>query len=298
MKYIKLFALLAVTTFLCSCSDDDESWNTASDVTVGMQSENITVKENKGIFNVPIEIKGNKNGNVKVTIAVSEIGENPAKEDVHYYVTDKTLILSGTTGSIEIETVDDDEINTNRTFKVSITDAQGAEIDNESTIITLKDNDSQFYDKLTGEWTMTAVDPSDGSPLSWTVNVSGADEDEPDYEKYLYVSGMMGYAWTQAVLSYHYDQNTQEGYVAMEMGSYNFAEDVNFGLGGYNNVILYSRVNDSFSDTPVKGVWSEDFKTITFEPTAIYGLIFDDSSTEWTKFYWFGAKNIVMTKGK
>ena len=54
MKYIKLFMLMAAVTFFAACSSDDESWNSASDVTVGMAKAEMTVNEGKGLFNVPI----------------------------------------------------------------------------------------------------------------------------------------------------------------------------------------------------------------------------------------------------
>lgn len=146
MKYIKLFMLMAAVTLLGACSSDDDSWNSAADVTVGMQSQTMTVSEGKGIFNVPVVVNGETNGNVFVTVEVEEVGTNPAKEDVNYYVTDKTINITDGTGNVEIETVDNDDINDPRTFKVTIVDAKGAEIAENaaSTTITLKDNDAEF----------------------------------------------------------------------------------------------------------------------------------------------------------
>ena len=78
--------LMAAVTFFAACSSDDDSWNSASDVTVGMAQTEMTVNEGKGLFNVPIEVKGETNGNVFVTVELKEVGANPAKEDVNYYV--------------------------------------------------------------------------------------------------------------------------------------------------------------------------------------------------------------------
>lgn len=285
--------LLAVASVFAACSDDDETWNSTSGVTVSMQKAEMTVKENAGIFNVPIEVKGNTNGNVYVKVAVSETGTNPAKEDVNYYVTDATIVISDSLGYVEIETVDDEDVNVNRTFNVTIVEAQGATIGNATTTVTLKDNDSQFYEKLQGTWTMTSDEEE-----AWTVTVSGADEGDADYENKLYIKGMMGYSWTYAELAYHYDVATNEGYVAFDnLGNYNFAEDVNFGLGGYNNVVLYSvpAGSSSYTTTPIKGTWSADFKTITFENVPLYGLIFNQDGS-FTRYRWFSISNIKMTK--
>ena len=207
MKYIKLFMLMAAVTFFAACSSDDDSWNSASDVTVGMAQTEMTVNEGKGLFNVPIEVKGETNGNVFVTVELKEVGANPAKEDVNYYVTDKTINISDGVGNVEIETVDDDDINDPRTFQVTIVDAKGAKIsENAITTITLKDNDSEFYSKLQGKWTLSGVDRS-GKPISWNVTITGAsDESEADFNKKLYVGGFAGESTCEAELSYYFDK--------------------------------------------------------------------------------------------
>ena len=50
--------LLAVVTFFGACSSDDDSWNSAADVTVSMKNPTMVIKENMGLTNVPIEVKG------------------------------------------------------------------------------------------------------------------------------------------------------------------------------------------------------------------------------------------------
>ena len=94
MKYIKLFMLLAAVTLMGACSSDDDSWNSAPDVTVSMENATMTIKESMGLTNVPIVVNGETNGNVFVTVAVKEVGGNPAKEDINYYITDKTINIS------------------------------------------------------------------------------------------------------------------------------------------------------------------------------------------------------------
>ena len=48
MKYIKLFSLLAAVIFLGSCKDDDDNWNSTSDVTVSMGMTECSPKEEIG----------------------------------------------------------------------------------------------------------------------------------------------------------------------------------------------------------------------------------------------------------
>lgn len=295
MKYIKLFMLLAVVAFMGSCSDDDESWNSKSGVTVSMENESMRFKESVGIVKVPIKVEGEANGPVSVTVEVKETGSNPAKENVNYYITTKTIKISDNTGNVELECVDDDKINDERTFEISIVSAKGATVGgNATTAITLRDNDSEFYEKLQGSWVMNCT--FNDAPTKWDVKIVGAtDEEDEDYNKVLYITGMLGYQWTNAKLSYDFDKATGKGSVAFDyLGQYNFAEGVNFTGLGVCNVRLYSVAGNQLSEDPIYGTWSADFKNITFDEGTLYGGVFDSSDAH--KGGWFEISNITMTK--
>lgn len=295
MKYIKLFMLLAVVAFMGSCSDDDESWNSKSGVTVSMENESMRFKESVGIVKVPIKVEGEANGPVSVTVEVKETGSNPAKENVNYYITTKTIKISDNTGNVELECVDDDKINDERTFEISIVSAKGATVGgNATTAITLRDNDSEFYEKLQGSWVMNCT--FNDAPTKWDVKIVGAtDEEDEDYNKVLYITGMLGYQWTTAKLSYDFDKATGKGSVAFDyLGQYNFAEGVNFTGLGVCNVRLFSVAGNQLSEDPIYGTWSDDFKNITFDEGTLYGGVFDSSDAH--KGGWFEISNITMTK--
>lgn len=295
MKYIKLFMLLAVVAFMGSCSDDDESWNSKSGVTVSMENESMRFKESVGIVKVPIKVEGEANGPVSVTVEVKETGSNPAKENVNYYITTKTIKISDNTGNVELECVDDDKINDERTFEISIVSAKGATVgSNTTTAVTLRDNDSEFYEKLQGSWVMNCT--FNKAPTKWNVKIVGAtDENDKDYNKVLYITGMIGYQWTTAKLSYDYNKATGKGSVAFDyLGQYNFAEGVNFNGLGVCNVRLFSVAGNQLSEDPIYGTWSDDFKNITFDEGTLYGGVFDSSDAH--KGGWFEISNITMTK--
>lgn len=295
MKYIKLFMLLAVVAFMGSCSDDDESWNSKSGVTVSMENESMRFKESVGIVKVPIKVEGEANGPVSVTVEVKETGSNPAKENVHYYITTKTIKISDNTGNVELECVDDDKINDERTFEISIVSAKGATVgSNTTTAVTLRDNDSEFYEKLQGSWVMNCT--FNKAPTKWDVKIVGAtDENDKDYNKVLYITGMIGYQWTTAKLSYDYNKATGKGSVAFDyLGQYNFAEGLNFNGLGVCNVRLFSVAGNQLSEDPIYGTWSDDFKNITFDEGTLYGGVFDSSDAH--KGGWFEISNITMTK--
>ncbi len=298
MKYIKLFMLLGIVTLFAACSSDSESWNSASNVTVGFESSELTVSEGTGIFNLPISVKGAKNGNVSVTIEAKEIGSSPAKEDVHYYITGKTINISDSVGNVEIEAVDDEEINDPRTFMLTIVDAKGATISgNPSVTITLKDNDAEFYTRLQGKWTMTCTD-YDGAKQTWNVNITGAtNESEADYNKTLKISGIFGYSSCEAELSYHFDTATKTGYVAFEdfgeyaIGAFNFADPI-----GAAYVVPWNMKDKKLSDDPIIGKWSDDMKTVTFGEGTLAGMLYSYPDFTYLGYIFDSATNIVLTK--
>ena len=292
--------LLAVVTFFGACSSDDDSWNSAADVTVSMKNPTMVIKENMGLTNVPIEVKGKTNGNVYVTLAVKEVGSNPAKEDVHYYITDKTISISDSIGYVEVEPVDDDGINADRTFEITIVEAKGAEIGNATTQVSLKDNDSQIYEKLQGKWKLTGVSRQ-GAPMESVVKIIGAsDEEDGDYNNTLYLTGMAVNS-SSARLSFHYDEKTKQGYVAFDnLGKYNFIEGYDFtkDLGIMGNIVLSNLSNGSLTTTPIKGTWSEDCKEIVFDQDQVlFGGLYTTGGT-FTGYEFFIVTKIKLTKVK
>ena len=296
MKYIKLLMLLAVVTFFGACSSDDDSWNSAADVTVSMKNPTMVIKENMGLTNVPIEVKGKTNGNVYVTLAVKEVGSNPAKEDVHYYITDKTISISDSIGYVEVEPVDDDEINADRTFEITIVEAKGAKIGNATTQVSLKDNDSQIYEKLQGKWKLTGVSRQ-GAPMESVVKIIGAsDEKDGDYNHTLYLTGM---AVSSSSARLSFDEKTKE--IAFDnLGKYNFIEGYDFikDLGFMGNIMLHNLSNGQLTSTPIKGTWSEDCKEIVFDQDQVlFGGIYTPGGT-FTGYEFFSVTKIKLTKVK
>lgn len=288
--------LLAVVTFFGACSSDDDSWNTASDVTVSMKNPTMVIKENMGLTNVPIEVKGETNGNVYVTLEVKEVGNKPAKEDVHYYITDKTISISDSIGYVEVEPVDDDEINADRTFEITIVEAKGAKIGNATTQVSLKDNDSQIYEKLQGKWKLTGVSRQ-GAPMESVVKIIGASDDsDADYNHTLYLTGM-AVSSSSARLSFKEDDKE----IAFDnLGKYNFIEGYDFTkeLGFMGNIVLHNFSNGSLTSTPIKGTWSEDCKEIVFDQDQVlFGGIYTPGGT-FTSYEFFSVTKIKLTKIK
>lgn len=276
MKYFKLFLLVAAIAFFGSCSDDKETQNTNSDVVVEMESPTFSAKESAGSVRVPIKVTGKTNGKVYVTMEVKECGKNPAKEDVHYYVADKTITISNEIGYVEYRAVDDRVINDDRTFQFVIKEAKGAKIGTQNaTTVTIVDNDDQPYDRLQGEWKLTAKD-GNGTEVSYKVKISEPQKklddgtDNPNYEYdygyVLYMDGFMGLSGTginKIKLDFSYSEKTKQGYVAFDC-----LEDYTWFTNTFNE-IGESDVkirNADQSNSPLFGYWDSDFTTVTFTP--------------------------------
>ncbi len=293
---------LAVASVFAACSDNDSSWNTAADVTVNMKpienkqedDDTLRVKEGVGIFNVPVVVTGEANGPVKVTVSVKETGTNPAKKDVNYMVTDTTVVISEGTGNIEIKAIDDADINEDRTFDVTIVSAEGAKIgDHPTTPVKLRDNDSEFYEKLQGNWNLNYFD-GDGAAQSDAVTITGATDDaDEDYNKTLYMSGIFGYKWLTAILSYQYDKNTNQGSLSFDqLGSYIAGGPVQFST--FTGNFVFYRYNGQ--TTPIVGTWSADFNTVTFDQSAVLQAYVFDATTGAGKGNYDFLQKITLTR--
>lgn len=94
MKLNKIFAIALAALTLTACSDDDDI-NTAN-VTVNMQKTEIEVSEDFSTgtyYYVPVEVTGESNGPVRVTVKVEGVGSTPATEGDDYVITSKTIVI-------------------------------------------------------------------------------------------------------------------------------------------------------------------------------------------------------------
>lgn len=303
MKYFKLFLLVAAIAFFGSCSDDKETQNTNSDVVVEMESPTYSAKESAGSVKVPIKVTGKTNGKVYVTIEVKEYGNNPAKEDVHYYVADKTITISDEIGYVEYRAVDDKEMNENRQFQFVIKEAKGAKIGAQNTTtVTIVDNDNAPYDRLQGEWKLSAKNP-DGQNESFTVNITEPAQFNEDgtenreYGKVLYMDGFMDLSAGNGVnmikLNFSYNDKTLQGYVAFDCTeTYTWFTNEFTGIGEADVKVR----NADNSNSPLFGNWDSDFTTVTFTPGSGIMLSVFPKSTGAYAGYAGLYTDIVLTK--
>ncbi len=303
MKYFKLFLLVAAIAFFGSCSDDKETQNTNSDVVVEMESPTFSAKESAGSVKVPIKVTGKTNGKVYVTMTMQRYGKNPAEKDVHYYVADTTITISDEIGYVEYRAVDDKEMNEDRQFQFVIKEAKGAKIGAQNTTtVTIVDNDNAPYDRLQGEWKLSAKDP-DGQDESFTVNITEPAQFNEDgtenreYGKVLYMDGFMGLSAGNGInmikLNFSYNENTLQGYVAFDCTeTYTWFTNEFTGIGEADVKVR----NADNSNSPLFGNWDSDFTTVTFTPGSGIMLSVFPKSTGAYAGYAGLYTDIVLTK--
>lgn len=275
MKLYKIFAVALAALTMTACSDDDDKigWNSNADVTVEMGQASISFKEGRGMVNVPITVTGEANGNIMVTVACEETGLNPAQEDVHYYVTDKSIVISpeNKTANIEINVIDPDEdINDARTFDIHIVDVAACKVGEiDYTSVTIRDNDGDFYDKMAGRWTVNYID-YDGNEASAQVMLNAADEGEAGYNEYYMMTGLMSSCSIE--VDYFFDPETRTGHFEIPYGQQ--VGTVNFTGYGPLPVFLMGLLPGNYIDDEgaAIGNWSEDLNTVEFpdEPNIGY----------------------------
>lgn len=236
MKLIKSFMLLAMALpFFASCSEDDADMNTM-ECTAGFESNAVTIDETSGIVEIPIAINGRRNGPVNVKIETAPAGTNGAVEGTHYMITDKTLNLNADTletGTInvEVKVIDDRDINEDRQFTMTITTANGADITTQQTTVTITDNDGDFYRAFAGTWTIKAKKPVTDDQgqvvgeedFTASVDITAAQEGNPDYENYLTASAVGMFNLGVSIdcnwrFHYTFDINTMKGTLGFVLG--------------------------------------------------------------------------------
>lgn len=263
MKYLKILAAALATVTFASCSDDDnkQQTNTASGVTVCMENAQMRFREKSGLVTVPVTVQGESNGYITVTITCTEYGQEPAMDDVHYYMTSKTINIEpgATSGCFELSTVDDSEINEDRMFVVSIVECKGAEIGNpKDCTITLRDDDSDPYYLVSGPWKCPSFD-YDGNPQTLTVNFKAYDEGESGYYTYYDVEGL-GIVPVRA--EFAYDQFGGTGTV-----SFTYGQEGKYKYNGEDKSTLFAYLSgNSIGDVGTAVfTWNDTYTELTLQ---------------------------------
>lgn len=274
--------------FFTSCSEDDDV-NTR-ECTVGFESATVSLDEAAGLVQIPITVSGRRNGPIRLKLETAPVGNNGAVEGTNYLITDKTLNLNADTLSsgtiyVEVKTLDDTEMNSDRPFTITIVSAEGAEVTTNQTTVTIYNNDG-YYTSLFGDWTLSAVEyaPQGGllypvGTITCDVTLSGPeDETDPDYESVLTatINNMLGSGETlNFEFSYAFNSLDHGGTVGWYMGAAPYWSSVATAQDGTPLYMLPSLPDGLYIAGELPGTWSlgangEPATEISFAGSQIY----------------------------
>lgn len=234
MKFFKISTIALAAIFVTSCSDDEPVWNTDKDVVVemglieqndGSFSNVVHTKEGRDIVKLPIEIKGERNGNIEVTFVVKGEYENTATDDENIFITTKSVVIfpEDNEYTLEVAIYDDDVMNEPRWCDVTIESVKGGTIGQQNfTTIEIKDNDTEPYDRCAGKWILKTAQMNDAGQLVESqqfINLVSYDEDSKHYKRQYKVRGLGADILMLALFTY--DKESNSGTV-----SFNYDESV------------------------------------------------------------------------
>jgi hypothetical protein len=321
MKLFKYSLLLAIAFVLGGCNGDDKPKG-AGDATIGFAQSTYTYKESAGLVKIPLKFDGEP-VSYPITFSVSAAletvaGDNAEIKDVVHFTQTENLHYAGIVANeetgekvpayLEFEIKDNPDINESRFLNLTLTSVSGATVTAASTKVEIKDNDNNPYEKLWGNWIFEGVDTSDGAKYTFEVNISGGFTEEDvakNADKVLVCWGFEGAKYGplsaprmpyQPIWYINYDADAES--LSVQVGTQMADGYLNFGLGSNTSVKLASTLPGSTAydyKTQVKGTWSEDLNTMTFEEG--YGLrAMIEGADDGKLYYWASYKDIVMTR--
>jgi hypothetical protein len=311
MKKIFVYLMLCATVLFFSCSDDEDL--NKGDAVVSMKQAEFSIKESKGVINIPLMVTGEQNGPIRIEVDVVSVDDD-CVEDKHYLVTSKHIIIpeSKTEGKVEIKAVDDHEINADRVFEVQIKSVKGAKIDdvNSKTLVTLLDNDNMPYDRMGGTWTVYATEMFNNGPYTWNPELVVYDEETEEYGKEF----IMG-PWVDAAgnpldietfripVEFSYNETTANATVSIRLGTV-MAEGLDFDSSADKSdedsqsctIVLGTLSNVGISESgKITGAVSEDFTRINFN-ASLLGTIYTKSGKMLGQYFVFDNISMIFNK--
>lgn len=317
-KILTIIAVFTTALAFTSCSNDKDV-NTEN-VTIAFENSALAVKENKGLFYVPIVADGKQNGPIELDIEIIE-NDPQCKKDVNFLVTSTHLIMPQAKNedevkkvNVEIMAIDDRVINPDRTFQLRIVRAKGAAISNTAGCvdITMTDNDNIPYERMSGTWIVEATNmlsETGNVPVTWTTTLTTIDdENDPSYMSTITMSPWQTWdgqiptldqdGWTLShPLTFHYNETTKVATVDLALGTI-MASGLDFGeaQGGVSltNCTIRSATQGITGQTysgVMVGTVSPDFDEIKFS-LPVMGIIFTQGGTPYQ--YMFAYNNITM----
>ena len=257
MKLTKIFAVAIAAVALSACDNDKAEdypaflggTNTAGGVTVSLPTT-FTANENQAPFRIPVNVSGNTNGKVTVTVQTKETVQlpeetEPAKVGEHYIFTSYTINIPAgeSTGYFEVMPIwIQGELNDDRVFDLSIVKVEGASVDNGNCLVTIANIDDPFT-AMFGKWKFSSAACTSSVEKEYTLTISGPETDSEYYGHELYAYGLRGLSYIFLPLNFEYDKETGEKTISIQAGS--FATDGLINFSGLGQCVVVGCSDDS-----------------------------------------------------
>ncbi|MDR1755707.1 MAG: hypothetical protein LBR65_01940 [Culturomica sp.] len=256
-------------------------------------------KSDTETLKVPLRLNVVQKTPVSVVIGVRD-GEAVEGEHFSVAATEFTFLPGETLKEVEIEMIDNDRIDIDRSFELYIRQITGsAEKTKDSlctvTVVNDRFDFRQLYDDMMGEWTMTQTDAEGRSPKTATIIISGGDTPEEEDANYLkkFICRTTGsYYNTPIKYTLNFDVNT--GAITVQL-----LETVSSRV--YQNVLYNIKFEYSSSNQTqtLPTTASKDFRTITWQPGAVLNAIFYYADTDVrASLRDYSIRDVVLTKNK
>lgn len=309
MKPSKYITLLLVTAISASCSMENKG---AGDATIGFSASEYIYKESAGLVKLPVKFTGEpESWPIEFDVEVTLTGGGNPEEVIHMTQSSDLKYMGDPLAPayIEFSVIDNKVINENVSMTFTLTGITGATPVNATTKVIIADNDNNPYDRLWGDWILSGID-EDEKENTFEINISGGFTEEERKENEYNTLVCWGWAGQQYDLSdsgieparqpvwyIRYDEQTETLSVRTNtlMGSgWKFSGIDNELCDLYMLTVLPGWSLDETSE--LKGAWSEDMNTITFEGG--YGLAarVKGADTGTTYGYWYGFTDITLTR--
>ncbi|MGM9747515.1 MAG: hypothetical protein ACI3ZN_01830, partial [Candidatus Cryptobacteroides sp.] len=255
--------------------------------TVGFRESSLEVRENAGTVKIPVVFTGTAASYpISFDVDILPEGDFDIEEAVH--ITQyKGLRYMGNPAVpvyLECQIINDDIINDAKVLTLTISNINGATAGEISEMsLTIKDNDNNPYDRLCGDWTFSATSEATGKTEKFPVKILGgftSEEENENYEKVLVCWGFNGYMddltgneWGvkplhSPVWYLDYEPETKSLYLQNDVlmaGNFRNSQTNDFVQIKPCTAIPNGKgffYMDSY--TRLRGTWSDDMKTITF----------------------------------
>lgn len=311
-KYISIIAGIILPVMAAvSCSETEHG---AGDITIGFAQDSYRLKEGAGLSKIQIVVTGEaETYPVSFDIEAKFVNEETVElNDVVHFTQIDNFKISGkdlAPVNVEFTVKDNDVINESRYIELSIVNVKGAALSTVSkTVVEIRDNDNNPYDKLMGDWTASATDYN-GNRVTFPVNISGGfnPSDVANNEGRVlvcwgfgpYQRESSGTPEKQPVWYMDFDEDNRMLKVRTNVLMANMFQ---FNDIDYEVIIRCCTIEPGpaiNTISPLEGSWSQDMNTITFQQGG-YGLTAAIYTKEgvYTESVWMIYTDIVLTRNK